>query len=86
MTHAAGFENPYESTFEKGDTVRIENLETLESFKRDWKFHNPLSDEQLRFAGRTTIVTSVGFYHGGDVLYELDGVPGVWHEINVRTP
>jgi hypothetical protein len=22
----------------------------------------------------------VGFYHGGDPLYSLDGVPGVWHE------
>jgi hypothetical protein len=23
---------------------------------------------------------SVGFYHGGDVLYVLEGIPGVWHE------
>jgi hypothetical protein len=22
----------------------------------------------------------VGFYHGGDVLYTLDGIPGLWHE------
>ena len=26
----------------------------------------------------------VGFYHGGDALYELEGVPGVWHEVCLR--
>lgn len=26
------------------------------------------------------MVEKVGFYHGGDPLYKLDGVPGVWHE------
>ena len=26
----------------------------------------------------------VGYYHGGDVLYELEGVPGVWHEVCLR--
>jgi hypothetical protein len=25
-------------------------------------------------------VQEVGFYHGGDVLYQLRGVPGTWHE------
>jgi hypothetical protein len=26
-------------------------------------------------------VRDVGFYHGGDVLYHLDGAPGIWHEV-----
>ena len=26
------------------------------------------------------IVTNVGFSHGGDVLYKLQRLPGIWHE------
>jgi hypothetical protein len=26
----------------------------------------------------------VGFYHGGDELYELASVPGIWHEQNIH--
>jgi hypothetical protein len=29
---------------------------------------------------KTGKIKSVGFYHGGDVLYEIEGVPGIWHE------
>jgi hypothetical protein len=34
----------------------------------------------LLFAGHETRVKNVFFYHGGDELYELDNVPGIWHE------
>ena len=27
------------------------------------------------------VVSSVGFYHGGDELYVIEGIPGVWHEV-----
>jgi len=63
-----------------GSAVRVANESVLENFAKIWKLHHPLTPEQLAFAGRETIVTSVGFYHGGDVLYELRDLPGIWHE------
>jgi hypothetical protein len=30
--------------------------------------------------GRAAKVKSIGYYHGGDVLYQLEGVPGIWQE------
>jgi len=71
---------PYEAAFPTGSTVRIRDHETLERFHREWKYHNPLTAEQVDFAGETAMVDEVGFYHGGDPLYRLVGVPGVWHE------
>lgn len=70
----------YEPEFPVGTRVRILELEALERFQRKWKHHHPLRDEQLSFAGRAAQVASVAFYHGGDELYELKGVPGIWHE------
>jgi len=35
----------------------------------------------MAFAGSEAKVLTVGFYHGGDVLYTLKGVPGIWHEL-----
>jgi len=39
-----------------------------------------LQRQQLNYADKIAKVKSVGFYHGGDELYELKGVPGMWHE------
>jgi hypothetical protein len=39
-----------------------------------------LETDQLKCADKIAEVKSVGFYHGGDVLYEIKGVPSVWHE------
>lgn len=80
---AADFGSPYESMFDVGDTIRIETRERLERFQLTWQFHQPLSDTQMHFAGSTAVVKSVGFYHGGDALYELDGIPGMWHEVTL---
>jgi hypothetical protein len=71
---------PYEAAFAPNQSVSIKNREFLESFKATWKLHNPLQDEQLEFASRPTIVKEVGYYHGGDPLYVLRDIPGVWHE------
>jgi hypothetical protein len=71
---------PYEASFPSGSRVRIADRPVLEEFLKSWSFHNPLKPEQLAFAGRVVNVAKVGFYHGGDPLYLLDGVPGVWHE------
>jgi hypothetical protein len=52
----------------------------LEEFARDWKYHHQLEHEQMEFAGTPAAVKKVSFYHGGDVLYVLESVPGIWHE------
>jgi len=71
---------PYEASYPVGSAVRIAERPILERFLQTWKLHNPLKAEQLAAAGKVTRVETVGFYHGGDPLYVLEGTPGVWHE------
>jgi hypothetical protein len=71
---------PYNAEFRPGSKVRVVERLLLERFRRDWRRHNPLHDEQLDCAGRVATVREVCFYHGGDELYFLEGLPGVWHE------
>lgn len=71
---------PYREDFPKGSKIRIADRSALERFRAEWKFHHPLSIEQLDFASRETKVAAVGYYHGGDVLYTLESIPGLWHE------
>jgi hypothetical protein len=70
----------YNEEYPVGKTVRIVDKEQLESFFREWKYHHPLQPLQLQYAGRVARVANVMFYHGGDELYELVDVPGIWHE------
>jgi len=70
----------YEPEFPVGTRVRIVESDALYRFQQEWKWHHPLRVEQLSFAGSESQVTSVSFYHGGDELYELRGIPGIWHE------
>ena len=58
----------------------IASLPILEKFRRTWALHNALQSEQLMYAGKIGVVKAVGYYHGGDVLYELESLPGIWHE------
>jgi len=60
--------------------VKIVERAELENFMNNWKLHNRLQPGQLEQAGRVGKIKSVGFYHGGDELYEIEGVPGIWHE------
>jgi hypothetical protein len=71
---------PYNAEYPKGAKVRVADLNVLEDFKRNWNLHNKLEPNQLEFAGVRAEVESVGFYHGGDELYKLKNVPGIWHE------
>jgi hypothetical protein len=71
---------PYSAEFPVGTVVQIANQKCLQEFRRTWQFHHPLFAEQLEHAGRKVRVISVGYYHGGDELYELAGVSGLWHE------
>ena len=70
----------YRSLFEVGSPVRVQPLNALHAFRSSWKLHHPLTDEQIAFADQSAIVATIGYYHGGDVLYTLMGVPGIWHE------
>lgn len=64
-----------------GTTVLIRPRATLETYQRPRSmYHHPLEPEQLEYAERTAKVASSGMYHGGDVLYQLSGIPGTWHE------
>jgi hypothetical protein len=72
---------PYEAEFPIGTIVRVADREGLERFQREWRFHHPLGDEQLEFGGCVALVLDVGYYHGGDELYRLEGIPGTWHEV-----
>jgi len=71
---------PYKEEYPVGSRVKIAERDMLEDFMRTWKLHNRLQPEQLDYAGKSGNVKSVGFYHGGDELYQIEGVPGVWHE------
>jgi len=71
---------PYKEAFLAGSTIKIRDKGFLERFKREWKYHHPLTEEQLAFASKTDRVKGAAFYHGGDVLYKLEKIPGTWHE------
>ncbi len=71
---------PYNADFPAGTRVRIKSREFLEEFLRTWKVPAPLQDFQLRYAGRTATVIAVGYYHGADELYTLEGIAGIWNE------
>jgi len=70
----------YKARFEIGTSVQIADREFLEKFLRDWKFHHKLVSEQLNYHGQVAIVEKVGIYFGGDELYKLKGIPGIWHD------
>lgn len=71
---------PYQEEFPEGSTVQIADRAFPEDFLKKWKLHHELDPQQLIYANKIAKVKSVGFYHGGDELYELNGVPGIWHE------
>jgi hypothetical protein len=75
---------PYQAEFLRGSRVMIADRPFLDHFLNHWKFHHKLQPAQIEFADKIAKVQSVGFYHGGDELYELKDVPGLWHEQCLR--
>ena len=72
---------PYDpAKFKDGSTVQIGSRAQLEEFLRTWQYHHKLQPEQLAHADRIAKVKSSYMYHGGGVIYQLEGVPGIWHE------
>jgi hypothetical protein len=76
----------YKEKFLVGSEVRIIEARRLDRFQATWRYHHPLKPEQLAYAGQVAAVQKVSFYHGGDVLYELRNVPGIWHEQCLEAP
>ena len=72
---------PYNEEYPVGSQVRIVDKAKLEEFRKAWKYHHPLEVQQLRHSGEASVVQEVSFYHGGDELYVLEGIPGIWHEV-----
>lgn len=70
----------YNIEFAVGSRVKIADRQTLEEFMRTWKYHNKLQPEQIDYHDRVAKVEDAGAYHGGDELYRLEGIPGIWHE------
>jgi hypothetical protein len=83
MLNMGRTKGPYNEEYPVGTKVRIANRENLEKFIAEWKLHNPLNFKQLDFANKVAVVEEVGFYHGGDELYKLVDIPGLWHAINL---
>jgi len=75
---------PYKEAFPAGTLVRIADRAFLEDFMATWKYHHKLTSDQLAYADRETKVKGVGAYHGGDMVYTLENVPGVWLEQCLR--
>jgi hypothetical protein len=73
-------EGIYKSAFVQGARVRVAERALLERFMKEWKYHHKLQPEQLTYADAVAVVEKVCFYHGGDVLYNLKDIPGIWHE------
>jgi hypothetical protein len=71
---------PYSIEFPVGSRVKTADRKTLEEFSRTWKYHNKLQPEQIDYHDRVATVEDAGVYHGGDELYRLEGIPGIWHE------
>ncbi len=78
-------DSPYKESFPAGTRVQIASRDDLEQFLVEWKYHHKLQPEQLNYANRTTTVQGVGFCHGGDAIYSLDGIPGYWLEPCLRS-
>jgi hypothetical protein len=78
---------PGPERFPVGSIVRVASLDKLLEFRKSWKFHHPIQGPQLEYAGALTRVDRVGYYHGGDVLYQLENCgPWDWHEACVTEP
>jgi hypothetical protein len=74
----------YRAEFPVGSRVQIAGSGRLAEFRHNWQYHHPLADDQLSFGGTEAKILEVAFYHGGDELYTLGQVPGIWHEVASR--
>lgn len=69
---------PYNPSFPVGAIVRIADRSVLEKFHADGKRRHRLQSGQIEYAGEVARVEEVDFCYGGERLYSLEGVPGLW--------
>jgi len=69
-----------ESKFPLGSPVRIKSTGQLEAFRHNTRLRYPPEAEQVAFGGKTDSVRRIISSVRGDVLYELEMAPGMWHE------
>jgi hypothetical protein len=72
--------NAHGAKFALGSSVRIKSTGQLEAFSRNGKLRYPPSGKQIAYGGETDSVRRITFSVRGDVLYELEKAPGMWHE------
>jgi hypothetical protein len=72
--------NAHGAKFPLKSSVRIKSTGQLEGFSRSGKLRYPPSGEQMEHGGQTDSVRRITFSIRGDVLYELEKAPGMWHE------
>jgi hypothetical protein len=72
--------DPQNAKFPLGSSVRIKSTGQLEAFSRNGKLRYPPSGKQISYGGETDSVRRITFSLSGDVLYELEKAPGMWHE------
>jgi hypothetical protein len=65
--------------FQAGDRVRIKSLEILQEFTLH-PVYQPLQESQFKYADKLAVIAESSMYHGGNILYQLKGVPGIWHQ------
>jgi hypothetical protein len=70
----------YNARFARGTRVRVKARPAPDEFAKGWNWHHPLEHGQFAAAGKEFEIQSAVYYHGGDVLYVLSGVAGIWHE------
>jgi hypothetical protein len=86
VAHVGKTKGINKAEFEVGSEVRVADRAFLESVFEAGQYHNELEPEQLAYAGRVAKVKAVDFFHGGDEIYTLEGIPGVWHEECLSAP
>ena len=61
--------------FPVGSRVRIAGVNSLRDFMRpQYKYHHPVTESHLAHADEVHEVVEVADYHGGDLLYSLNGL------------
>ena len=71
---------PFDTRFSVGSRVRVADRGRLAGILADWPYDNKLTEGQLDYAGRESVVASITVRPGGHVLYGLDDAPGLWHD------
>ena len=66
--------------YTQGSRVRISSRERIEEVLRTGRYRRKVEEQQFAFAGQVATVKWSGLYDGGGFVYQLAGVPGLWHE------